>query len=231
MISLWWIDLDDRRALQADAVHDLTAAERERAERFRFDRHRTRWLAARVALRRILARELGVALRDIAYDTLAHGKPTLGGAHAGALEFNLSRSGGCALVGVTRDVALGVDVEAVKPIADIHAIAVGHFAAEERERLFALAPTDQVEGFYRIWTRKEAYIKATGTGLAQPLDRFAVSLEPDPCAFIHLDGNRSAAREWSLLQVVPPEGGGAFVGAVAAPRAGERVEIRTFAWT
>lgn len=231
MISLWWIDLDDSRALQGDPARELSAAERERAEKFRFDAHRDRWLAGRIALRRILARELGTMPHDLAFDTLAHGKPILTAEHAAALEFNMSHSLGCAVVGVTRDSALGVDVEAVERITDIRAIAERNFAEEERAQLFALAEAEQVEGFYRIWTRKEAYIKAVGTGLGHALDRFAVTVEPDPCAFIHIDGDRSAANQWSLLHLQPPRGSSAFVGAVAAPRADERVDSRIFDWS
>lgn len=231
MISLWWIDLDDSRALQCDVARELSIAERERAEQFRFDAHRDRWLAGRLALRRILARELGVVPRGLAFDTLAHGKPILTSEYAATLEFNMSHSLSCALVGVMRGAALGVDVEAVERIADIHAIAERNFAEEERAQLFALADAEQAEGFYRIWTRKEAYIKAIGSGLGHALNRFAVTIEADPCAFIHLDGDRSAADRWSLLHVEPPHGSAAFVGAVAAPRANERVENRVFDWT
>lgn len=227
MIPVWSIDLDDARALRDGSVEELSTAERERAERFRFDRDRDRWLAGRIALRRILARELGVATQDIAYGTLARGKPFLSGVTAGRAEFNLSHAGACALVGISRDAPIGVDVEFVKPMDDLADVAERHFAVEERAALFALPREEQLAGFYRLWTRKEAYIKAIGTGLGHALDRFAVSLTPEPCRFIHLDGDRTASESWSLLHLTPRA---EFVGAVAVPRAGARVQLRDFDW-
>ncbi len=236
MVPVWAIDLDDPRALRGDGIESLAAEERERAQRFRFEKVRDRWLAGRVALRRILARELHVAPHDLAFRTLEHGKPALAGRHAGALEFNLSHSGGCALVGVSRSAPLGVDVEEVTPLDDLRAVAESHFAPEECDRLFALTGDAQVEGFYRFWTRKEAYIKALGTGLGHALDRFAVTHEPDDCRFLHLDGDDAAARGWTLAHLDATEaldgaGERRFVGAVALPSVAERVEVRRFNWS
>src|SRR5690606_18139898 len=110
-----------------------------------------------------------------------------------------------------------------------------HFAPEECERLFALDGDAQVQGFYRYWTRKEAYIKALGTGLGHALDRFAVTHEPDDCRFLHLDGDDAAARGWTLAHLVPDPaldaaGARRFVGAVALPLAAHRIELRGFRW-
>jgi 4'-phosphopantetheinyl transferase len=235
MITVWWVDLDDARALEGDGIRTLSTRERQRGERFRFEKHRARWLAGRIALRRILADELGVAPGEIEYETGVHGKPSLAGKHAGALEFNLSHSGGRALVAIARGMELGVDVEEIHAMEDIHAVAERHFAAEEREHLFSLPAGEQVPGFYRLWTRKEAYIKAIGTGLGHPLDQFAVTEEAGRCHFVHLDGDREAAREWSLVHIDPPHraahGGDGFVGAMAIARPEETVELRQFEWT
>lgn len=235
MIPVWWVDLDDPIALRDGGARSLSVAERERAERFRFERHRERWLAGRIALRRILSRELAVDPAEIAYERGVHGKPAIAGKHAGTLEFNLSHSGGRALVATTRGVELGVDVEEIHPMEDMRDVAERHFALEERERLFAMPPEEQLYGFYRLWTRKEAYIKAIGTGLGHPLDRFAVTEGVPRCRFVHLDGDAEAAVGWSLVHIDPPgvvsPDGAGFVGAMAIPRPGESVELRTFRWT
>lgn len=228
MIAVWVIDLEEKRALRGDVMRTLSVAERARADRFRFDRDRERWLAGRLAQRMILARELGADLAEIEYATGVNGKPSLAGRHEGALEFNLSHSGSCGLLAFTRGVPLGVDVEEVHPIEDIRAIAERHFAPEEQERLFALPAAEQEEGFYRLWTRKEAYIKAIGTGLSHALDRFAVTHEPEHCRFVHLDGDAEAAASWSLLHLRVRTG---FVGAVAVPRPLEATEMRPFSWS
>ena len=94
------------------------------------------------------------------------------------LDFNLSRSGGLALVAVG-PVALGVDIERVVPL-DVPDLARAHFSAREQAALAAL-PAEAVEAaFFRCWTRKEAFVKATGEGLARPLDGFDVAVDPEP---------------------------------------------------
>jgi 4'-phosphopantetheinyl transferase len=236
MIPVWWVDLDDPRALlRADRLRLLSGAERARADRFRFEKHRARWLAGRIALRHVLADALGTDAGSIAYAVGPHGKPSLTGDHAGALGFNLSHSGGCALIAVATSTELGVDIEEIHPMEDLRDVAERHFAAEERERLFSLPEDEQVPCFYRIWTRKEAYIKAIGTGLGHPLDRFAVSDEPNRCRFLHLDGDDRAAARWSLLHLDPPDthlsGDRCFVGALAVERVGVSVGSRWFEWS
>lgn len=233
MVAVWWVDLDDERALRDGQARSLSHHERARAERFRFDRHRERWLAGRIALRRIVAAELGVDPADVEYSAGLRGKPSLDGRHRGALAFNLSHSGARALVATTRGAELGVDVEEVHPMEDLRDVAERHFAAEERECLFALPVEAQVDGFYRLWTRKEAYIKAIGTGLGHPLDRFAVTQDVAECRFVHLDGDSQQAALWSLVHLEPPgaAGAGRYVGAVAIERAAETVEQRLFTWT
>lgn len=227
MITVWRIPLDPSVPPTDRGIATLSDDERARAARFRFDQDRNRWLAAHVAMRRILADELGVAPERIAYAHGPKGKPSLAAPEDTGLEFNLSDSADLALLAVSHDGPLGVDVEHVARIPDIRAIAASHFAPEERDRLFALSEDEQVDAFYRLWTRKEAYIKAIGTGLTFALDRFAVTLEPASPRLLHVDGDAARAHGWSLVDVSP---GAGYVGALAAPRArvGEAVTQR--AW-
>ena len=230
MTSAWWIDLDlpPETIEGAAQVSFLTAAERARAGRFRYDRDRARWTASRSALRRILGEALGVRPEEIEFAAGTHGKPMLGGRLAGALEFNLSHSAGLALLAVSDEVEIGADVEEVSAMDDMEPVAERHFAPEECEALFSLPDAERLRGFYRLWTRKEAYIKAIGTGLGHALDRFAVSLDATDARILHLDGDRAAAARWTMVHL-EPRFDARFVAAVAIARAGETVDAKR--WT
>jgi 4'-phosphopantetheinyl transferase len=195
-------------ALDADLDDSaLSPAERARAARFVFDVHRRRFSAARAALRRILAAHLGTTPAAIVFTELAHGKPAVAG-----LEFNLSHSDELAVIAVTRDAPLGVDVERVRDVPDALAIAEHYFAPGERAALAAAPAAERARAFLRCWTRKEAFIKAIGEGLSHPLQRFEVAL--DAARFIAIDGSEAAAARWSLVALEPAPG---YIGALAVP--------------
>lgn len=153
----------------------LDADEQARADRFRFAEHRRRFIVAHAAVRRILARRLGVAPGELQFATNSHGKPFLT-SHDGPV-FSLSHSHELALCAVSAAGELGVDVEWRRelPHADL---ARRFFAPDETTALEALAVDDQRAGFFACWTRKEAYIKAKGLGLSLPLHSFAVTVHP-----------------------------------------------------
>jgi 4'-phosphopantetheinyl transferase len=142
-------------------------------------------------------------------------KPALAPAHAGSgVAFNISHSGGVALLAFTLRRELGVDVEQVRRDFDLDAIARRFFSAHEQEQLAALNEEERFEAFFRCWTRKEAYIKATGEGLSLPLRQFDVSLaEGDVNALLSTRPDSSESRRWSLREA--PAGTG-YVAAVCA---------------
>jgi 4'-phosphopantetheinyl transferase len=213
-------------AVAAGTVGPLAAClsedERARASRFTFDRDARRFKVARSALRTLLGGYLGLAPGGVAFTYQAHGKPALDGIRT-ALGFNLSHSGEVAVVAAGWDRAVGVDVELCRPLPDLAALAARSFAPRERAVLDALPETERPAAFFRCWTRKEAFIKATGLGLAQPLDGFVVSLAPDePACFLDIEGDPDALARWTLHDLQPPDGyAGALVveGAVRAVHA------------
>jgi len=218
-VHVWYVDL----AVAAGAVRRLVAClsedERARASRFKFDRDARRFMVARSALRTLLGGYLGLTPGAVTFTYQAHGKPALDGVHA-ALGFNLSHSGDVAVIAAGWDRAVGVDLELRRPLPDLAALAARSFALRERAVLDALPETERPAAFFRCWTRKEAFIKATGLGLAQPLDGFAVSLAPDePARFLDIEGDPVALARWTLHDLQPPDGyAGALVveGAVRA---------------
>lgn len=150
-------------------VEGLPAPERERAAGFLREDATGRWVAARWALRRILARYLDQPAAEIALESGENGKPQLGDRSSG-LRFNLSHSGDLALVAVTLGREVGVDVEEVEPDRDLLALAERALAAETVAEIRAAPPADQPRAFYRAWTRHEARLKCLGVGLTT--DRF-----------------------------------------------------------
>ena len=217
---LWRLDLD--AAGSAAAVDILSEDERARAARFHFERDRQRFIAGRAALRRILAAYLGRSPADLVFTVGPHGKPAVENL---GLEFNLSHSAGCGLLAVTRDRRVGVDVERVRADFAGEDIARRFFAPAEVEALAGSAPDQYATGFFRCWTRKEAYVKARGDGLSLALDRFEVPLDQGATRALAacLDDPSECAR-WSLREVVPAPG---YVGALVVE--GDGWTLRTYA--
>jgi 4'-phosphopantetheinyl transferase len=195
----------------------LASDEMDRAERFRFARLRRSFILARGALRILLGRYLNAAPGDIEFSYGPKGKPALRTDHR--LQFNASHSGDVALFAFTMDCEIGVDVEAIRTMPDIEDVAKRFFCAEETEDLLSLPPDQREQGFFLCWTRKEAYIKATGDGLSTPLDAFRVTLHPDAAAgMIHLERDPIAAQAWTLQDLTPAPGYAAALAYRDSPR-------------
>jgi 4'-phosphopantetheinyl transferase len=187
----------------------LTDAERKRASRFAFPHLTRRWIGGRVALRQVLARYQRLDPGRIAFGFGERGKPFLvedGGAPSG-LEFNMSDAGDFVVIAVANGQALGVDIEAVRPIDEADDIVERNFSALERESYRRLPQHQKRHAFFSAWTRKEAYTKAVGLGLYLPLDSFSVVLDPqEPPRLLEVDGDPSKAEEWTLREIAAPPG-------------------------
>jgi 4'-phosphopantetheinyl transferase len=206
-IHVWAWPLNDPNA--ADDAALLDTEERTRFTRFRFDRDRFRFAVAHANMRRILGAYLRSPLESIGYHNNAFGKPELAGSEAGgvsvpSLYFNLSHTQSIALLALSLDAEVGIDVE------DLHAIepevAESHFSARELSDLASLDGDGWLRGFYHCWTRKEAILKAEGVGLNIPLDAFDVSLLPGAPAEL-LDARPAAAlrHRWTLHNLSPTQ--------------------------
>lgn len=171
------LDVDEPRLRELRAW--LSAAERARAERFVFELHRRRFVAARGMLREALAAELGVEPAAVGFEHGPRGKPRLVRGLDPELGFNVSHAQDRALFAIARGLELGVDIEALREDVDHAAIARRFFSPRERDALLALPDTARAAAFFTIWTRKEAYVKLLGGGLAIPLDSFDVTLDAD----------------------------------------------------
>ncbi|MBL9027776.1 MAG: 4'-phosphopantetheinyl transferase superfamily protein [Myxococcales bacterium] len=164
----------------ADALSwsgSLTAEEEARAGRFRFEVDRDRFRAGRGALRHWVGGALGIAPAAVVFLEGTHGKPFVEGA---PVFFNLSHSGDWIVLALA-DAEVGVDVELAREDVDVLEIAKVVFTSRELEELDALEPGgEQRRAFYRLWARKEAVLKAWGTGFSLDAKRVHVGLAPAP---------------------------------------------------
>jgi 4'-phosphopantetheinyl transferase len=218
------LDVDTRNLAALTAV--LTPDEAARADRYHFARDRRRFTVARATLRRILAHYLQRDPSDLRFDYNPYGKPALAGESttAGDLGFNLSHSADLALLAVTRGLEVGIDVESVRLEIDRLNLARRFFGPAETAALLALPPEQQVGAFYACWTRKEAYLKARGSGLSESLKSFQVSIEPgQPPRLIATE--TGSVDDWTLVDLQPWPGFAATL-AVEGPLAG----VRCWSW-
>lgn len=203
------IDAEGEEIARARSL--LSPDETARAARFKFDRHREPFIRAHAFARRILSRLLATSPSELRFTTGTHGKPAL---EDGALELNLSHSGGWALLAAARGRPVGVDVERHRPEVETLEIAERFFTPTELAVLRSLEGEARVRGFFLCWTRKEAYIKARGEGLSIPLSSFDVTCRPGEEPAIAGVGEAAAeVARWSLAGLGMGSG---YEGAVAA---------------
>ena len=155
----------------------LSADERARADRFATADLRRRSVAAHAFVRRTLAEHAGVPAAALRFTIGPFGKPAL--RDFSDLHFNLSHAGDWAICAVSRASPLGIDIEQARPLPEFRDLAARFFSSAEQRTLAALPISKQMRAFFEIWTKKEAYIKATGRGLAQSLQEFSVPLGTD----------------------------------------------------
>jgi len=212
-VQLWRVDLEAIRSEESRWQKILSPDEAKRASRFHFSADRQRFVAARALLRIILASYLNLDPSDLRFSYSKKEKPSLAPNHAASgITFNLSHSGGIALYAFARGRDLGVDVEQVRRDIDVEPIASRFFSAHEQQQLSKFPPAERVDFFFRCWTRKEAYIKATGDGLSLPLSQFDVSLAAGGTnALAATRPDASEAERWLLSEV--PAGPG-YIAAV-----------------
>lgn len=185
----------------------LSTDERQRADRLLDRQVRNRFIAGRGRLREILAGYLELEPAGLILTTGPYGKPRLEDRHNHGLCFNLSHSGDLCILALARNCELGVDLEQMRDDLPFEAIARQFFSRNEHSELFSLPPAMREEAFYRCWTRKEACLKAFGSGFSSPSDICDVSLLPgQPPALLALPSNPEQLCEWYLADLAVPEG-------------------------
>ena len=211
-VHVWRIALNQEDDRLERFRRTLEAGELERAGRFHFDKDRRHFIVARGFLRSVVARYLGSQPEALRFEYGAYGKPALGTEHT--LRFNLSHSNEVALLAVSLDAEIGVDVEHIRADFASEDIARRYFSRAEVEGFNALPPEERVAAFFRCWTRKEAYIKAIGKGFSQSLSAFDVTLAPGIAPAL-LRAEDDDASRWWMSDIEVGEG---YAGALIVER-------------
>ena len=214
-VHVWRIDLEQPGSVLEKFRSMLETDELERAGRFHFEIHRSNFVVARGFLRYILSRYLETKPEGLKFSYGEYGKPALDG----RLHFNMSHSHRVALLAITEDRQIGVDVEHIRADFATEDIARRFFSPAEVESFNSLPQEEQVAAFFRCWTRKEAFIKATGRGLSQPLDKFDVTLAPGVAAALLWVDEDDASR-WSMSDL---DAGSDYAAALVVEGAASRI--------
>jgi 4'-phosphopantetheinyl transferase len=200
-IHVWRASLEDEH--HAHTLESfLSTDEIARANRFRFPEHRRRFVIARGILRQLMGAYLAIEPRQVTFTYSAQGKPGLDVCHGSDLLFNVSHSDDIAALAFTIAHNIGVDVEMIRHNVDVDEIPRRFFSSAEQRALAELNAADKYQGFFNCWTRKEAYIKALGSGLSLPLRDFDVALRPgEPARLLATRPDPDLASRWHMASL------------------------------
>lgn len=220
----WCVGLDVPIETFAVLYATLAADEQRRSERFRFERDRQLFVVAHGVLRDLLGRYLGTQPDQLRFVHNPFGKPELSPEVGGRLRFSLSHSGNLALIAVAADAAIGIDLEFIPTQGAYAEIARAFFSPAEVDELNAQPSHLYARAFLSCWTKKEAYVKACGGGLAIPLTSFSIPVTTDPAHppldFQDASDDSGPGRRWSLHTLQPAP---RYIGALAIEGTGWRV--------
>jgi 4'-phosphopantetheinyl transferase len=207
-VQIWRARLDGMGGDDDRLWRLLSEEERHRANRFHFDQHRYRFLRSHGILRGVLAGYLGCAPQDLEFTSDQLGKPYLSYPPGIPIKFNLSHSGDLMVVGVALGRAIGVDVEVLSPNLEWYQIAKPYFHPNELEFIERTAGVeDRLSHFYRIWTMKEAYLKARGKGISADLELVEVDNQNLAApAFVSLPEGEDKKHRWQVFSFKPATG-------------------------
>lgn len=202
-VHVWCASLDQSALKVKRLSRTLNAEERVRAERFYFDLDRKRFIVAHGLLRTILGYYSGIKPGQLEFRYSTQGKPSLAETSNGDnIRFNLARSHGQALFAFTLNREIGIDLESMHLILEAEVLFNHFFSKQEKVVFQTLVGHEKQEAFFRYWTCKEAYTKACGEGLAQPLNRIDISLVPGkPATLLSVNGDVQVTSRWSLQEL------------------------------
>lgn len=196
-VEIWQAWVEDAKPFIKPLTAFLSQEEKARGRRLVNPEHSQRFFLAHAILRDVLSHYIALTPDAIHFSKGAHGKPYIKDSD---FQFNLTHSNECVLVAVTQGMEVGIDVEFLEKTHRFDDLIQRFFSQEEQQEYHLY--TSEAErrlAFYRGWTRKEAYLKATGLGLSYPLNQFAVSLAPnDPHALLHVEGDTTVNQKWTL---------------------------------
>lgn len=221
-VDVWRIStaLGDRDAAKFHAV--LSPEQRTRAERMRVVEKRRQYIVTQGLARILLGKALGADPTALEFDRGPKGKPYLGGAFADSgMQFNMTHTSHMALVALGLNREIGVDIERIRENLQWEKLARRYFSPLEYRGFSSLPNAVRLRAFFTCWTRKEAVLKAIGTGLGGGLGSFDVSVDPDaPPALLNSRWKGRFHRDWTVTQLAP---GAGYVATLVTERDGFEV--------
>jgi 4'-phosphopantetheinyl transferase len=224
-VRLWWASCRAAEAFAPRLEALLDEGERHRLERIRVPAARRQFAAARALTRLTLAQATGIGPSLLRLEYGPRGKPTLDhGGSPSAPRFNLAHSGDTVALAVAA-AEVGVDVEAVRSLPGRDRL-LRRFCSDPERRWVRSRPEEERDrSFLKLWTCKEAYLKAVGAGIAMALRD--VEVDGAQGRLLRIAGDEAPATEWTLLSTVLPE---PALATVAIRGRGWRLEVRQFQW-
>jgi 4'-phosphopantetheinyl transferase len=207
-VHVWRIAVEPLIGQVPHLTELLSNNERSRANAFVHAKDRERFIISHGILRILIGCYLEVAPDELQFSQGPYKKPCLDSAYTDSnIQFNLSHSQGYALLALTRQRQIGVDIEYMQPLTNMEQIAANTFSPQENWELENLPPQERLAAFYNCWTRKEAFVKALGKGLYYPLNRFSISLstEKQSC-LLNIDDDPAEAARWAIVELKIAEG-------------------------
>lgn len=221
-VHIWKLSLEQLPPTISKLTELLSEDERARADGFELERDREHFMVGRGVLRSILGKYLGITPEQIAFESGAHGKPTLPG--NAPLRFNLAHSHNRMLLAVTLRHEVGIDIEHLHLMPEAQTSAYRVFTKTEIKALRSLPDSQKLEGFFINWVCKEAYLKALGDGHAKPLDQFEVlSTLRRPQGLLKVTNDPEESKRW-FFQVFRPSDG--YVAALVV----DQKDLKTVYW-
>jgi len=183
-IDIWICQFDTQQHNLDNFYLTLSAEEKQRAKRYKFSEHKNYFIIFHGFMREILAKYLQIKPIDIEYTKGEKGKPYLSSCLNSSIQFNLSHTKDIALLAISSDGEVGVDIEHLDRKTDWKGIVKRFFTADEQQALFILPEELQQQAFYELWTRKEAYMKVLGSGLSLSPTAFSLTVPPEKPALL-----------------------------------------------
>lgn len=181
----------------------LSEDENKRADKLKVEQKKNQFVITRGLLRQLLSKCLDKGPGEITFSFEQHCKPYIHDKYNNkSIEFNVSHSGDYALIAMTLENKVGIDIEKINPEIDYKSLSNRFFSDKEKQELISLDKDDQLDAFYRAWVRKESFIKATGKGVAFGLDRFSVSLEENKNTEMEVVTPDSVSEQWYCYDLI-----------------------------
>jgi len=212
-VHVWRAPLNDSPERASRYRSYLSADELTRADRCRTPHPQYQFVVTRGILRMLLSQYMEIRPAQLQFETQPRGKPVLRTASSFPIQFNVSHTRGMALIALTTQHAVGIDVEWIDRKVQDRDIAERYFSARESEYLASLPPPERTRQFFSYWTCKEAYLKMQGRGIAKGLAQCEVTMNPGQCqvGLTPLD-QQGQGEDCSLYRITS---GSRHVGAVA----------------